>query len=91
MPLGPAIMAAKKSRPKTRPTDTGKLLIHAFRNCVHQIHMEIELAERGLDEKFKYAELMSALDFMNRSLEVLRVRLVRMKESRRGEKSIGDL
>jgi len=76
-----------KTAKKSRPTDAGKLLIHAFRNSVHYIHMEIDLAERGLDENFKYADLMSAVDFMNRS----RARLVRMKESRRGEKSIGDL
>jgi hypothetical protein len=69
-------MAAKKSR----PTDAGKLLIHAFRNCVHQINMELDLAKRGLLEEPKYADLISAVDFMNRSLEDLRVRLVRIEE-----------
>jgi len=34
-------MAAKKNR----LTDTAKLLIHEFRNCVHQIKMELDLAE----------------------------------------------
>jgi hypothetical protein len=79
-------MAAKKSR----LTDAGKRLIHEFRNCVHQINMELDLAERGVEEKFEYANLISAVDSMNRSLEDLRVRLGRMEESRRGEKSIGD-
>jgi hypothetical protein len=79
-------MAAKKNR----LADTGKLLIHEFRNCVHQINMELDLAERGLEEKFKYADFISAVDSMNRSLEDLRVRLVRMEEGRRGEKSIED-
>jgi uncharacterized cupin superfamily protein len=46
-------MAAKRSR----PADAGKLLIHEFRNCVHQINMELDLAERGVEEKFKYADL----------------------------------
>jgi hypothetical protein len=78
-------MAAKRSR----PADAGKLLIHEFRNCVHQINMELDLAELGVEEKFKYTDLISAVDSMNRSLEDLRVRLVRMEESRRGEKSIG--
>ena len=70
--------------------DAGKLLIHEFRNCVHQINMELDLAERGVEEKFKYADLISAVDSMNRSLEDLRVRLVRMEENRRGKKSIED-
>lgn len=60
-------------------TDTGKLLIHEFRNCIHQINMELDLAERGLGEKFKYADLLSAVDFMDRLLEELRVRLVRIR------------
>jgi hypothetical protein len=72
-------MAAKKNC----LTDTGKLLIHEFRNCVHQINMELDLAERGLHEKFKYADLISAVDSMSRSLEDLRVRLVRIREGRR--------
>jgi hypothetical protein len=79
-------MAAKKSC----LTDGAKLLIHQFRNCVHQINMELDLAERGVEETFKYADFISAVDFMNRSLEDLRVRLVRIEESRRGEKSIED-
>jgi hypothetical protein len=74
-------MAAKKNR----LANTGKLLIHEFRNCVHQINMELDLAERGLEENFKYADLISAVDSMNRSLEDLRVRLVRIGERRRGE------
>jgi hypothetical protein len=45
--------------------DTEKLLIHAFRNCVHKIHMELDLAERGLVEESKYADLISAVDSMN--------------------------
>jgi hypothetical protein len=57
-------------------TDTGKLLIHEFRNCVHRINMELDLAERGLDKKVEYDDLISAVDSMNRSLEELRVRLV---------------
>jgi hypothetical protein len=43
-------MAAEKNR----LADTGKLLIHEFQNCVHKINMELDLAERGLEEKFKY-------------------------------------
>jgi hypothetical protein len=69
-------MAAKKSR----LADTGKLLIHEFRNCVHQINMELDLAERGLVEELKYADLISAVDSMNRLLEDLRLRLVRMED-----------
>jgi hypothetical protein len=65
---------------KKRPTDIEKLLIHEFRNCVHRINMELDLAERGLEEKFRYADLVSAVDFMTRSLEELRVRLVRTRE-----------
>ncbi len=76
-------MAARKSR----LADAAKLLIHEFRYCVHQINMELDMAERGVEEKFKHADLISAVDSMNRSLEDLRV-LVRMEESRRGEKSI---
>jgi hypothetical protein len=64
---------------KYRLADTGKLLIHEFQNCVHKIHMELDLAERGLVEEFKYADLISAVDSMNRSLEDLRVRLVRIE------------
>jgi len=79
-------VAAKRSR----PADAGKLLIHEFRNCIHEINMELDLAELGVEEKFKYADFISAVDSMNRSLEDLRVRLIRMEESRRGEKSIED-
>ena len=68
-------------------TDTGKVLIHEFRNCVHLINMELDLAERGLG-KFKYADLMSALDSMSRSLEDLRVRLVRIREERPRDKNL---
>jgi hypothetical protein len=68
-------MAAEKNR----LADTGKLLIHEFQNCVHKINMELDLAERGLVE-FKSADLISAVDSMNRSLEDLRVRLVRIEE-----------
>lgn len=63
-----------------RLTDTGKLLIHEFRNCVHQINMELDLAERGLGQKFKYTDLISAVDSMDRLLEELRIRLVRIGE-----------
>ena len=79
-------MAAKKRG----LADPGKVLIHEFRNCVHQINMELDLAERGVEEKFKYADLISAVDSMTRSLEDLRARLVRMEENRRGKKSIED-
>jgi len=48
--------------------------------------MELDLAELGIEKKFKYADFISAVDSMNRSLEDLRVRLIRMEESRRGEK-----
>jgi hypothetical protein len=68
------------------PADAGKLLIHEFRNCIHEINMELDLAELGIEKKFKYADFISAVDSMNRSLEDLRVRLIRMEESRRGEK-----
>jgi hypothetical protein len=73
-------MAAKKSR----LIDAEKLLIHEFQNCVHKINMELDLAELGLVKEFKYAGLTSAVDLMNRSLEDLRVRLVRMEASHRG-------
>ena len=79
-------MATKKNR----LAETGKLLIHEFRNCVHQINMELDLAELGVEEKFKYADFISAVESMKGSLEDLRVRLIRMEESRRGEISIGD-
>jgi hypothetical protein len=68
-------------------TDKGKLLIHEFRNCVHQINMELDLAERGL-EKFKYADLISAVDSMTCSLEDLRLRLFRIREEDRGDKNL---
>jgi hypothetical protein len=42
--------------------------------------MELDLVERRLEEKFKYVDLISAVDSMNRSLEDLRVRLVRIRE-----------
>jgi hypothetical protein len=64
-------------------TDTETLLIHEFRNCVHQINMELDLAERGLEEKFQYADLISAVDSMTRSLENLRIRLLRIRKGRR--------
>jgi hypothetical protein len=77
-------MAAEKNR----LADIGKLSIHEFQNCVHKINMELDLTELGLvEETFKYADLISAVDSMNRSLEDLRFRLVRMEESHRGEKS----
>jgi hypothetical protein len=60
---------------KNRLADTENLLIHELRNCVHLINMELDLAERGVKGKIKYADLISAVDFMNRSLEDLRVRL----------------
>jgi hypothetical protein len=69
-------------------TDTGKLLIHQFQNCIHRIHMELDLAERGLDEKFKYADLIGAVDSMTRSLQDLRVRLVRISEEGRRDKNL---
>ena len=64
---------------KDRLTAPGKLLIHEFRNCVHRINMELDLAERGLDDKFSHVDLVSAVDSMTRSLEELRVRLVRQE------------
>jgi hypothetical protein len=70
------------ARKKNRLTDTGKLLIHEFQNCVHRINMELDLAERELGRKFEYIDLISAVDSMNRSLKDLRVRLVKIK--RRG-------
>jgi hypothetical protein len=60
--------------------DTEKLLLHEFQNCVHKIHMELDLVEHGLVQEFKYADLISAVDSMNRSLEDLRVRLVKIEE-----------
>jgi hypothetical protein len=71
---------------KNRPADTGKLLIHEFQNCVHKINMELDLAERGLVEEFKYADLISAVNSMKRSLEDLRVRLVGIREESRRDK-----
>lgn len=64
-------MASKKNR----LADTENLLIHELRNCVHLINMELDLVERGVKGNIKYANLLSAVDFMNRSLEDLRVRL----------------
>jgi hypothetical protein len=69
-------------------TDEGKALIHQFRNCVHQINMELDLAERGL-ERFEYADLVTAVDYMTCSLEDLRVRLIRMRgEGRSDDKNL---
>jgi hypothetical protein len=51
--------------PKKDLTDTETLLIHEFRNCVHKINMKLDLAERRLEEKFKYADLISAVDAMS--------------------------
>jgi hypothetical protein len=62
-----------------RLTDTGNLLIHQFRNCVHRINMELDLAERGLPS-LEYADLISAVNSMDRLLDELRVRLVRITE-----------
>ena len=75
---------AEKHRRRRFDGETRKL-IHEFQNCVHKINMELDLTERGLEEKFEYADLISAVDFMNRSLEDLRTRLVRMEERRIGE------
>ena len=69
-------------------TDTGKLLIHQFQNCIHRIHMELDLAERGFEGKFNYADLISAVDSMNCSLEDLRVRLVRIREEGGRDKNL---
>jgi hypothetical protein len=68
-------------------TDTDKVLIHEFRNCVHQINMKLDLAERGL-ETFKYADLINAVDYMTCALEDLRLRLVRIREEGRREKNL---
>ena len=69
--------------------NTGKLLIHEFRNFVHQINMELDQAERGLEEKFKYADLISTVDSMTRSLEDLRARLLRIRKIVRTKKYVG--
>jgi hypothetical protein len=71
---------ASPLRQRKTVDDTEKLLLHEFQNCVHKIHMELDLVERGLVQEFKYADLISAVDSMNRSLEDLRVRLVRIEE-----------
>jgi hypothetical protein len=69
-------------------TDKGKALIHEFRNCVHQIHMELDLAELGL-ERFEYGDLVTAVDYMTCSLEDLRVRLIRIRgEGRSDDKNL---
>lgn len=60
--------------------DAVKLLIHEFQNCVHKINMEIDLGKLGLEGKFKYSDLVSALDAMNRSLEDLRAQLGRIED-----------
>jgi hypothetical protein len=70
---------AEKHRRQRFDGETRKL-VHEFQNCVHKINMELDLAERGLEEKFKYADLVSVVDSMTRSLEELRVRLVRTRE-----------
>jgi hypothetical protein len=67
--------------PNENPLTYAGKLIHEFQNCVHKINMELDLAERGLEKKFKYADLISAVDSMNRSLQDLRVHLVRIEES----------
>lgn len=56
-----------------------------FRNCVHKIHMELDLAERGLNENFRHADIMNVVVSMSRSLEDLRGRLDRIRESYSGE------
>jgi hypothetical protein len=63
-----------------RLVDTEKLLVETFQNCVHKIHMELDLAERGLVDEPKYADLIGAVDSMNRSLKDLRGRLVRIRK-----------
>ena len=75
-------MAAKKDY----QTRTEKVLIHEFRNCVHQINMEIDLAERGLS-RFEYADLRTAVDYMICSLEDVRLRLFKIRGDGRSDKN----
>jgi hypothetical protein len=70
-----------KAEPNKNPLTYAERLIHEVQNCVHKINMELDLEERGLKkEKVKYADLMCAVDSMSRSLEDLRVHLVRIEE-----------
>ena len=67
--------------PNENPLTYAGKLIHEFQNCVHKINMELDLEERGLKkEKVKCADLIGAVDSMSRSLEDLRVHLVRIEE-----------
>jgi hypothetical protein len=50
--------------------------------------LELDLAERGFAGKFNYADLISAVDSMNCSLEDLRVRLVRIREEGGRDKNL---
>jgi hypothetical protein len=69
------------AEPNKNPLTYAEKLIHEVQNCVHKISMELDLEERGLKkEKVKYADLIGAVDSMSRSLEDLRVHLVRIEE-----------
>jgi hypothetical protein len=65
---------------KNSLADAGERLIHEFQNCVHKIKMEVERVEQGLTKEVMYVDLISAVDSMNRSLEDLRVHLVKKEE-----------
>jgi hypothetical protein len=49
---------------------------------------DLDLAERGFEGKFNHADLISAVDSMNCSLEDLRVRLVRIREEGGRDKNL---
>jgi hypothetical protein len=62
-------------------TDNVKKALHEFHNCVQEITMEVHLAEQGHTRKtFKYTDLISAVDLMNRSLEDLRASVTNLQE-----------
>jgi hypothetical protein len=65
---------------KNSLADIANLLVHECGNSFHKVTMELDLVERGLDRKPKYADLIRAVVSMNRSLEDLRVHLVRIEE-----------
>ena len=70
-----------KAELNKNPLTYAETLIHEVQNCVHKINMELDLEELGLKkEKVKYADLISAVDSVSRSLEDLRVHLVRIEK-----------
>ncbi len=63
-------------------SDSAKLLIHEFRNCIHKISMELELAQMDLKRKSNSTEVENVVDSMSRSLADLRDQLFKIVEGR---------